>query len=241
MRWFFSFCVSAFLYGRLWGAGELETRVHTFEFATPELVEQQLRALIPQGPRVSMHPSENKVIVIADAETHARIDSMLKVLGRPPRRLRFRIQHNREVREFSVPDGIPLSLPVSSSPPERLLNLARSRLAPDLQNLPVVGSALQAHVIVLREDPAVLRLRITPAVVFGALPPYEVVDYPEWTTDLMISEENYLEIQEQMKDSDFYREFLKTQPDPAARARPVSLLISFAGFELEPVQESHED
>jgi len=223
------------------GAGELETRVHSYEYASPALVEKQLRAMIPEGPRISMNPRAKQVIVIADDEMHTRIASMLKVLGRPPRELVFWLRHNREVFEFTVSDGVPLSLPVSQTPPQRVVEMARSRLDPEARSLPVVGSALQAHVILLRENPAVLRMRVTPAMIFGVVPPYEVVEFKTVTSDLLVDTENYVEVQDVLKRTDFYREFLKTQPDPDRSARPVSLLLSFEGLTFEQEEIAVED
>ncbi|MDF3127626.1 hypothetical protein P0Y35_00310 [Kiritimatiellaeota bacterium B1221] len=213
-------------------AAELETRMHHFEYAPPHLVERQIRALVPEAPRVSMNPRANQVIVIADAETQERVAAMLKVLGRPPRKLKFRVQHNREVLTFTVADGVPLTLPVSQTPPHNLIMQARGRLAPETRNLPVVGSALQAHVILLREEPAVLRVRVVPAVIFGALQPYQIVSYDDLAMDVMLDTEEYLELQKVLSHHDFYRQFLLTQPDPSAAPRPVSLLVSFEGLEF---------
>ncbi len=222
-------------------AAELETRMHQFEYASPDLVERQIRALVPEAPRVSMNPRANQVLVIADAETQDKVAAMLKVLGRPPRKLKFRVQHNREVLNFTIADGIPLTLPVSQTPPQNLIMQARGRLAPETRNLPVVGSALQAHVILLREDPAVLRVRVVPAVIFGALQPYQVVSYDDLAMDMMLNTEEYVELQKVLGHHDFYRQFLLTQPDPVAAPRPVSLLVSFEGVEFPHPESENED
>jgi hypothetical protein len=222
----FVLLVSIFFGGRL-VSGELETRLHSFSYAPPELVERQLRVLIPESPRVSMNPRANQVIVIADAETHDKVASMLRELGRPTVILHFRVRHNRVVRQFSVMDGLSISLPVSQTPPRSVVDHAKSRLALEKQKLPVVGSALQVQAKLLREDPAVVRLRVLPAVLFGKAPPYEVVDYKELAMDILITTESYLELQESLAGHDFYSRFLRTQPDVQRSPRPVSLLMSF--------------
>lgn len=234
--------------GLAWTRGlakELETRLHAYDHAPPALVERQLRALIPEGPRVSMNPQARQVIVIADAATHDKVASMLRELGRPRANLHFKVRHNQEVRDFSLMDGLSFSLPVSRTPPTSVVQQAITRLDPEKQQLPVVGSALQVQAILLREDPDVARLRVVPAVLFGVAPPFEVVDYQELAMDILITSEAYLELQESLATHDFYREFLKTQPEANRTARPVSLLISFErlsfGTEADPPPQSEDD
>jgi len=222
-------------------AGELETRLHRFDYAAPQLVEKQLRALIPEAPRVSMNAEARQVIVIADDSTHQKIAAMLKELGRPPTQLVFTVRHNREVMRFAMGDGVPFTLPVSQTPPRQLVEMARNRLTPEIRRLPVVGSALQAHVILLREDPEIARMRLTPAVIFGLAPPYEVVDFQDIAMDLMIDTEKFVELQEALTRHDFYTLFLKTQPDPQAAPRPVSLLISFEGLNFETPEATNDE
>ncbi|MDA3874493.1 MAG: hypothetical protein PF795_11115, partial [Kiritimatiellae bacterium] len=202
-------------------ADELETRLHSYEHAPAALVERQLRALIPEGPRVSMNPNAKQVIVIADEETHDMVASMLRELGRPQVTLHFKVRHNQEVRTFSLFDGLPFSLPVSRTPPTSVVQQAVDRLAPEKQQLPVVGSALQIQAKLLREDPEVARLRVLPAVLFGVAAPYEVVDYPQLAMDILITTDSFLELQESLSKHDFYREFLQTQPEANRTARPV--------------------
>lgn len=213
-------------------AGPLETRLHHFEYAPPELVEKQLRALIPEGPRVSMNAEAGQVIVIADAATHEKIAAMLHELGRPPHQLQFWVRHNRDSFRFATGDGVPVSLPVSQTPPPQLVEMARARLAPETRHLPVVGSALQVNIFLLKEDPPLARMRVVPAVLFGPLQPYEVVSFDDLTMDFLVETEQYIELQAQLSQHDFYRLFMQTQPDPQAAPRPVSLLISFEGLAI---------
>lgn len=208
-------------------ADEVETRLHEYKHAPSALVERQLRALIPEGPRVSMNPRARQVIVIADDETHEKVASMLRELGRPPVTLHFKVRHNQEIRRFSLLDGLSFSLPVSRTPPTAVVQQAITRLDPEKRELPVAGSALQVQAKLLREDPEVARLRVLPAVLFGIAPPFEVVDYPELAMDIMITGEAFLELEASLSQHDFYREFLKTQPRADRTARPVSLLMSF--------------
>lgn len=223
-------------------AAPLEQRLHYFEYASPALVEKQLRALIPEGPRVSMNPAANQVIVIADAETQEKVAAMLRDLGRPPHELQFLVRHNRETFRFATGDGVPISLPVTQTPPPQLVEMARARLAPEARNLPVVGAALQANIVLLKEDPPVAKMRVVPAVLFGPLQPYQVVSFDDLAMDFLVDTERYIELHEQLSKHDFYRVFMQTQPDPQAAPRPVSLLISFEGLalpqpETEPVDE----
>ncbi|MEX2607095.1 MAG: hypothetical protein WD708_07085 [Kiritimatiellia bacterium] len=226
-------------------ADELKTRLHSYEHAPAALVERQLRALIPEGPRVSMNPRAKQVIVIADDATHDMVASMLRELGRPPVTLHFKVRHNQDVRTFSLLDGLSFSLPVSRTPPGEVVEQARSRLDPEKQSLPVVGSALQIQAKLLRENPEAARLRVLPAVLFGLAPPYEVVEYHELATDILINSEFFLELQQSLNNHDFYRGFLRTRPEPEMAARPVSLLISLEkisfGTEADSPGQSEED
>lgn len=215
----------------------LVTRLHHFEYASPELVEQQLRALIPEGPRVSMNPAAGQVIVIADEATQDKIASMLRELGRPPHQLHFMVRHNRETFRFVTGDGVPVSLPVTQTPPPQLVEMARARLAPETRHLPPVGSALQLNIVLLKEEPPMARMRVVPAVLFGPLQPYQVVSFDELAMDFLVDDQKYIELYEQLIRHNFYRLFMQTQPDPQVAARPVSLLLSFEGLRL-PEEET---
>ena len=223
-------------------AAPLEQRLHHFEYASPALVERQLRVLIPEGPRVSMNAAANQVIVIADEETQEKVAAMLRELGRPPHQLQFLVRHNREIFRFATGDGVPVSLPVTQNPPPQLVEMARARLAPETRNLPVVGSALQANIVLLKEDPPVARMGVVPAVLFGPLQPYQIVSFDDLAMDFLVDTERYIELHAQLSQHDFYRVFMQTQPDLQAAPRPVSLLISFEGLvipqpEVVPVDE----
>jgi len=224
---------------------QLETRVYSYTNSPPRVVERQIRALVPEKPRVSMNPEAGQVLVIAEPSVHEKIASMLHRMDRPPARLYFRVRHNREVKRFSVMDGVPLTLPVSGDPPEDVVARARGRLSPGREKAPAAGTALKVHVKLLREDPPAVRLRIVPAVAFGKEPPYEVVSYDELATDLMLTTENYVDVREALGGHDFYRDFLRTRPTPATPPRPVGLLMSFErlgyGQEGEASEESQEE
>lgn len=209
-------------------AAQTETRVYRFSQSPPQLVEKQIRFLVPEEKRVSMNPEAGQVIVVADSETHAKIASMLREMERPAARLRFRVRHNRESMEFTVGDAVPVTLPVSKNPPEDLLRMARSRLPPDQRDLPSAGTALTAHVKLLREDPpAAVRLRVVPAFAFGESPPYRVVSYDELATDVMLTTARYLELPEALAGHDFYPRFFRTRSGPGGQVRSVGLLLSF--------------
>lgn len=202
------------------------TQLHSYGDADPELVERQIRALVPEGPRVSMNRRAGQVIVVASPDIQEKVAAMVAQLSRKPLELRFRIRLNREVREFTVRDGVPFSVPVTEQPPEALLQMARGRLDPDKKNLPAVATALQFHAILLREDPVMVRLRVTPAVVFGVRMPYEVVSFEEVTQDMLVVTESFLNVSQKLSSHDFYRNFLRTRSEPSASATPVGILLS---------------
>ncbi|WFB37676.1 hypothetical protein P3T73_07875 [Kiritimatiellota bacterium B12222] len=222
----------------LW-ATELITRLHSFEYATPELVERQIRQLVPEPQRVSVNADAHQVIVIADEQTHQKISSMLTELGRPPMQLQFHVRHNRDSYRFAVADAVPITLAVTQTPSVQTVEMARARLDPEDRELPVVGAALNAHVILLREDPPLARMRVTPAVIFGILAPYEVVNFPDLAMDFLIDTRGYVELKEKLSSHNFYQIFFQSQPDPHAAPRPVSLLLSFEGLVSEaPVSDA---
>lgn len=207
-------------------AAQTVTQLHSYGEADPDLVERQIRALVPEEPRVSMNRNARQVIVVAEPEVQEKIAGMVKQLSTPPLELRFRIRHNRDVRSLAVRDGIPFSLPISETPPPELIRMARGRLNPERRNLPVVGSALQLHPKLLREDPAIVRLRVTPAVVFGHLQPYDVVSFEEVTQDVLVNTEVFLDLTLQLGSHHFYEKFLRTLTEPASAPKPVALLLS---------------
>jgi len=216
------------------------TRVHSFEYAPPELVERQLRMLIPETRNVTVNPAVNQVIVNADAATQEKVASMLRQLGRPPANLHFRMWHNRNERSFAVRDGVLFSMPVSQTPPESVVEHARSRLAPEQRDQPPAGTALQAHVHLLRDDPPTARLRLVPGVLFGVAHPYEVVSYDELATDILVPADEYIEIRERLASHSFFSGFLRTQPREGQRARPVSLLLSLERLSFGELEEEEE-
>jgi hypothetical protein len=205
---------------------QLETRLHRFSHAPPDLVEKQIRILVTEGPRVSMNARAEQVIVIADAATHEKIASMLRELSRPALRAHLKVWHNGEGSDLLLPDGAVFSLRVSRTPPPQVLEQARQRLPPESRRLPAAGSGLEVHLILLREDPPAVRLRVTPAVAFGVTPPSEVVRYEEMSTDLLLQDDVYVELGKAMAENEFYRGFLQTLPAPDQPPRAVGLLIS---------------
>jgi hypothetical protein len=92
--------------------------------------------------------------------------------------------------------------------------------------LPVVATALQVHVKLLREDPPVARMRVTPAIAFGAFQPYEVVAFEELTQDLLMDTESFLDLPLKLSSHDFYKRFLRTRTEPSSTNTPVGLLLS---------------
>ena len=202
------------------------TQLHSYGQANPELVERQIRALVPEGPRVSMNLAARQVIVVAEPEIQERIAAMVAQLSKPPMELSFRIQHNLDVQNVTVLSGTLFSVPVSSAPPGPLIQRARARLGLEKRGLPVVGSALQVHATLLRESPAIARLRVTPAVIFGILKPYEVVIFEEYAQDVLINAEEYLAMPKALTSHDFYRTFLLSFAEPTAAPKPVGLLLS---------------
>lgn len=209
------------------GLAARETRVHDFGDVSPKMVERQLRQLIPERQRVSMNPRANQVIVVAGEETQERVASMLRELSRPELHLRLWMRHNRETREVEVRDGVPINLPVSDRPPAGVVERGRRMLPPGREGMPVAGAVLQAHVKLLREDPAVARLRIVPTLLFGSDPPYEVVRFDRLRADMLINTRDYADVPKELSGHSFYTEFMRTQPHPDHAAKPVALLVSF--------------
>lgn len=209
------------------GVAARETRVHAFEGVSPELVERQIRMLIPERQRVSMNPRANQVIVVAEPETQERVASMLRELSRPVTRLRLWIRHNLDTRVVDARDGTPITLPVSKSPPPGIVERGRGLLPPGRKNLPVAGTVLRAHVKLLREDPAVARLRIVPTLLFGAEPPYEVVRFERLRSDMLINTRDYVDLPAELSGHSFYPEFFRTRSHPDHPGKPVGLLVSF--------------
>ena len=215
-----------FLLFALPGAGQMETRLYEFGDADAGEVEAQIRRYVPEGPRVLVNPEINQVMVIADAETHRQIAQMLSRIDQPAQRVILWFRHNREVTEVSLLDGAIGTLPVTRTPPEALVREARRFLPGDRRDMPLVGSVLHVHASVLRTEPARVRLRITPAVTFGFTPPYEPVLFEDMATDLMITDEAFLDVVEALRENDFYADFFRSQPEPDHPPRPVGILLS---------------
>ena len=202
------------------------TRLHSYGPANPELVERQIRALVPEGPRVSMNLAARQVIVVATPEVQEKVAAMVEQLAKPPMELRFRIQLNQEVRQVAVLSGAPFSMPLSSDPPAEVIQLGRNRLLPEHGNLPVVASALTLHATLLKEDPVIARIRVTPAVVFGVLKPYQVVEFPEYVQDVLVNDQEFIALEKKLRTNSFYRSFLRTHTEPTMAPKPVGILLS---------------
>lgn len=207
----------------------METRMHGFGEASPELVERQLRMLIPEKQRVSMNAEAGQVIVVAEPETQEKVAAMLQALSRPPTRLQFWVRHNRSDREMVIPDAGMFALPVSDHPLPAVVDRARGMLPPGRERMPVAGSVLQVHGKLLREEPAVVRLRVVPHVLFGSSPPYEVIRFEPLASDLLVNTEDYVDLTKELASHAFYRSFFQEQPHPEHPPRPVALLLSFRG------------
>jgi len=214
--------------------GQLETRLYAFENTPAAKVEASIRELVPDGPRVLMNAEIGQVMVIADPETHRRIDQMLKRMDRPVARLSVWIRHNREEHRAEFIDGSTFTIPVSPFPPADVVAGARQFLDAGQDRLPLVGSVLHAHVTVLSENPPVARLRLTPVVLFGVTPPYETVKYDEYTTDLRFNAKEFLDLSRALSEKDFYRGFLRGHPDPELPARSIGLLLSLERLHFAP-------
>jgi len=216
------------------GFSAAETRMHEFKNVSPELVERQIRMLVPEKHRVSMNADAGQVIVVAEPEVQDRVAAMLRELSRPPTFLKFWVRHNRETREFEVRDGVPVNLPVSDQPPLSVVQRGRAMLPPGRQRLPVAGSVLQVHLKLLREDPAVARLRVVPTLLFGSEPPYEIVRFNRLESDVLINTRDYLDLPRALSSHVFYSDFLRSQIHPDHPPKPVALLFSFQGVTTGP-------
>lgn len=204
----------------------METRLYSYTNATPEEVEMQIRRYVPEGPRVLVQPDLQQVMVIADRQTHGQVATLLSRIDQPVAHLVIWYRHNREARKLDLIDGATGTLPVTRTPPKELVEMARSHLPPEQQRLPVVGSALHIHAVLLRQDPAMVRLRVTPAVTFGITPPYEPVIFEDLATDQMINTLEFVDLVDTLRQNEFYANFFQSQPDPDHPPRPVGLLIT---------------
>ena len=221
-------------------AGQMETRLYDYGDADPETVTAQIRRYVPEGPRVLVNPEVGQVMVIADADTHAQIAQLLARIDQPAQRVVLWFRHNREAEEVSLLDGAIGTLPVTRTPPDALVQEARRFLPGDRRDMPLVGSVLHVHTVVLRSDPARVRLRITPAVTFGYTPPYEPILFDDLSTDVMLTDTGFLDLVHALRDNDFYADFFQSQPEPGHPPRPVGLLLSVARIESGRVDSEEE-
>jgi hypothetical protein len=206
--------------------GELETRIYRFEGMEPAEVEAQVRRFVPQGPRVLVNPEVNQVMVIADGETHEQVARLFERMDRPSHRVVFWFRHNQnEPQHLDLMDGDFANFPVTQRPLDRLERQARALLTREWREATLVGSVLQAHFSVLRTDPPRVRIRLTPAVLFGDYPPYEVIHFSEMTTDIMMTDEAFVDLVDRLAENEFYRMFFRSEGS-AGRHTPVGLLIS---------------
>jgi hypothetical protein len=208
-------------------AGDMQTRLYRFDGMTPEEVEAQVRRYVPLGPRVLVNPEVNQVMVIADADTHERVARLFELLDRPSHRVRFWFRHNRQNPQYlDLMDGDFANFPVTQRPLPRLERQARAMLPREWRESTLMGSVLEAHFSVLRADPPRVRIRLTPAVLFGDYPPYEVVRFSDMSTDLMMTDEAFVDLVDRLSDNEFYRVFFRSRGSTDDRHVPVGLLLS---------------
>jgi hypothetical protein len=224
---FFLFCFRA--------SAALETRIHDFGDSSPALVEKQIRFFVPEKHRVSMNKAAGQVIVVAEPAIQERVAAMLKEMAKPEVKLRLTIRHNRDEILVEIHDGLPITLPVSSTPPADVERAARAMLPPGKSDLPIFGTVLRTNVKLLREDPAVARLQIVPTVLFGKEPPYEVVQYKKLRSDVLMTTTEYVDLPQKLSTHHFYPGFLRTQPHPDHPSKPIALLLSFE--QVKPEEE----
>ncbi len=211
----------------LWAAPE--QRMYSFSSLSPDLVEARIRQWVPERARVLMNRERGQVMVIAEPEIHVKIARMMERLDRPVPSLKVRLRRNEEWQDLEWLSGAPGTLSVTSHPPEDLVALARTQLAPELRELPVQGAAFETHLSLLREDPPVARLRVVPAIAFGVVPPYEVIRREDMAMDLLIRGDEYNDLGAMLSKNVYYARFLREQPDPERPPRPVTLLLSLEG------------
>lgn len=220
-------CTLFCLFAVIASGGQLETRMYRFEAMMPAEVEAQVRRWVPEGARVLVNPEVNQVMVIANAETHEQVAKIFERLDRPSHRVLFWFRHNQnEAQHLNLMDGDLANFPVTQTPVSKIVEAARGQLPHEQRNDPLVGSVLHTHFAVLRADPPRVRIRLTPAVLFGAYPPYEVVRFSEMSTDLMMTEEAFVDLVERLSENEFYRMFFRSQGATDGRHTPVGLLIS---------------
>ena len=220
------FILIALFFSATFGFSQTVTQLHSYGDVDPDLVEQQVRALVPEGPRVSMNRDAGQVIVVAEPGVQDRVAAMLEDLMKPAVGLRFRLRINREVQDIAIEDGVLFSLPLTKKPPSDVVELARRRLGTANGRETVIASGLQIHPIVLREVPPVVRIRVTPVVVFGPFQPYQVVEFGEVTQDLLVTTREFVNLTEKLSSHNFYKRFLRTATEPSAVPKPIGLLLS---------------
>lgn len=202
------------------------TRLHDYGEADPQLVERQIRAIVPEGPRVSMNTNAKQVIVVAEPALQEKIAAMVAQLSKLPVELQFRLRLNKETVEVSVQEGVLFSVPLTENPPPRVEQVARARLDDRTKDEPIVASGLQFHPVLLREDPVVVRLRVTPVVVFGEFRPYDVIAFAEFAQDMLVTTTEFLNLSTELSSHDFYRSFLTTDTETSSIPKPIGLLLS---------------
>ncbi len=211
-----------------------ETRMHEFSGLSPQTVENRIRMLVPERERVSINPEAAKVIVVAEPKVQEQIAAMLRELAKPKVKLVLRYRHNRESHDVVLGDSEFVTLPVSDSPPDQVVQGARRPLLPNHKELPAAGSVLHVHARLLREDPPVARLSITPAVLFGEEPPFEVFRHDRLRMDVLLNTEEFLDLRRKLSSHSFYTTFLTTQPEGVRQVKPVSLILSLEAVQEEP-------
>lgn len=207
--------------------------MHQFGTLSAEMVESRIRMLVPDRARVSLNAAAGKVIVVAEPVVHEQIAAMLRELSKPKKKLVLRYRHNRDSKEVELENGGLFTLPVSTTPPAAVVENARRRMPPGRERMPAAGSVLQLHVSLLREDPAVVRLSITPAVLFGKEPPFEVYRHDRLRMDVLMNTDEFLDLPQALSTHAFYTTFLRTQPAGGGSEKPVALLLSLDAIREE--------
>lgn len=215
-------------------AGQLVTRIYAYQTLTPAQVEAEVRRWVPEGGRVLVNPAVNQVMVIAPPETHEQVARIFERLDRPTHRLDLWFRHNQqEGQTLDLIDGDFANFPVTRTPLPHIETEARAMLPFEQQDLPLVGSILNTHFAVLSADPARVRLRLTPALLFGSSPPYEVVRFENLAMDLLITDEAFVDLPDRLAENEFYRMFFRSRAADSDRHRPVGLLLSLQGIRSE--------
>ena len=214
----------------LTASSQVEPRVYSFTNTPPAVVEQTLRRYIPEPHRIKMNADRKQVMVIATTAEHNEITKVMTRVDRPTAQIDLWTRVAGHSESYRLQDGEILALPLTMQPDQTLIQHARHKLPEPLVDAPPHGSALEIQASILKESPLAIRLRITPVLVFGPNPPHTAVRYTEYSTDLLIRENLYLSLENQLGVQELFRPFFRQQISDARPPEPFDVLLALEGL-----------